>query len=96
MVSCGASADSYDLSYVEHRHDGDRTLLPRKITSVRLRAGQSEAALKVAEEGLRWVSGADAGADLGATLPLERVRAAQAGLLADMNQVADALYGREA
>jgi hypothetical protein len=48
MVSCGASADSYDLSYVEHRHDGDRTLLPRKITSVRLRAGQSEAALKVA------------------------------------------------
>lgn len=55
-----------------------------------------EAALKVAEEGLRWVSGADAGADLGATLPLDRVRAAQAGLLADMNQVADALYGREA
>jgi alkylation response protein AidB-like acyl-CoA dehydrogenase len=54
-----------------------------------------EAALKVAEEGLRWVSGAGTGADLAANLPLDRVRAAQAGLLADMDQVADALYGRE-
>ena len=32
------------------------------------------------------------GADLAAALPLERVRAAQAGLLADMDAVADALY----
>jgi alkylation response protein AidB-like acyl-CoA dehydrogenase len=54
-----------------------------------------EAALKVAEEGLRWVYGAGNGADLAATLPLERVRAAQAGLLADMDRVADALYRRE-
>ena len=54
-----------------------------------------EAAMKVAEEGLRWVAGAGSGADLAATLPLERVRAAQAGLLADMDRVADALYGRE-
>ena len=30
-----------------------------------------------------------------ATLPLDRVRSAQSGLLADMNLVADALYGRE-
>ena len=55
-----------------------------------------EAAHKVAEEGLRWVAGASTGADLAAALPLDRVRAAQAGLLADMNQVADALYRREA
>jgi alkylation response protein AidB-like acyl-CoA dehydrogenase len=55
-----------------------------------------EAALKVAEEGLRWVAGAGSGAELAAALPLERVRAAQTGLLADMNLVADALYGREA
>ncbi|HMD23644.1 MAG TPA: hypothetical protein VKH61_06045, partial [Streptosporangiaceae bacterium] len=54
-----------------------------------------EAALKVAEEGLRWVAGAGTGADLAAALPLERVRAAQAGLLADMDRVADALYRRE-
>ena len=55
-----------------------------------------EAALKVAEEGLRWVIGAGSGADLAATLPLDRVRAAQAGLLADMDRVADTLYQREA
>ena len=55
-----------------------------------------EAAHKVAEEGLRWVAGASTGADLAAALPLDRVRAAQSGLLADMNQVADALYRREA
>ena len=55
-----------------------------------------EAALKVAEEGLRWVAGAGSGTDLAAALPLDRVRAAQSGLLADMDQVADALYRREA
>ncbi len=54
-----------------------------------------EAALKVAEEGLRWVAGAGSGADLAAALPFDRVRAAQAGLLADMDRVADALYRRE-
>ncbi len=56
-----------------------------------------EAALKVAEEGVRWVSGAaDPGASgqLVAGLPLEAVRAAQAGLLADMDAVADVLYDR--
>jgi alkylation response protein AidB-like acyl-CoA dehydrogenase len=55
-----------------------------------------EAALKVAEEGLRWVVGACSGADLAGALPLNRVRAAQSGLLADMDRVADALYRREA
>jgi alkylation response protein AidB-like acyl-CoA dehydrogenase len=55
-----------------------------------------EAALKVAEEGARWVTGA-AGSDPSAllsALPTEAVRAAQTGLLDDMNAVADALYGR--
>ncbi len=55
-----------------------------------------EAALKVAEEGLRWVAGAGSGADLAGALPIDRVRAAQGGLLADMDRVADALYRREA
>jgi acyl-CoA dehydrogenase len=55
-----------------------------------------EAALKVAEEGLRWVAGAGSGSDLAAALPFDRVRAVQAGLLADMDRVADALYRREA
>ncbi|HEX6918696.1 MAG TPA: acyl-CoA dehydrogenase family protein [Actinomycetes bacterium] len=58
-----------------------------------------EAAFKVAEEGVRWVSGAadpDAAAALAATLPTDRVRAAQAGLLVDMDAVADVLYDRAA
>lgn len=55
-----------------------------------------EAALKVAEEGLRWVAGAGSGTDLAAALPLDQVRVAQSGLLADMDRVADALYRREA
>jgi alkylation response protein AidB-like acyl-CoA dehydrogenase len=56
-----------------------------------------DAALTVAEEGMRWVSGAaEPGTTVALTdeLPLGRVRAAQAGLLADMNIVADALYDR--
>ncbi len=56
-----------------------------------------EAATKVAEEGTRWVVGAaDPGAarDLVAGLPLDAVRAAQTGLIADMDAVADVLYAR--
>jgi alkylation response protein AidB-like acyl-CoA dehydrogenase len=56
-----------------------------------------EAADKVAHDGLRWVAGASAGTDLSqleSGLRLDAVRAAQAGLVADMDSVADALYGR--
>jgi acyl-CoA dehydrogenase len=62
-----------------------------------------DAAQKVADEGARWVIGAgstDGGAAAGATtsfessLGLDAVHAAQAGLIADMDCVADALYGR--
>jgi alkylation response protein AidB-like acyl-CoA dehydrogenase len=58
-----------------------------------------EAALEVAEDGLRWVLGAgalgsDGGGNLEAALDLPAVHAAQRGLLTDMDQVADALYGR--
>jgi acyl-CoA dehydrogenase len=59
-----------------------------------------DAAQKVACEGMRWVTGA-ATADDGAgatqfetSLGLTAVYAAQAGLVADMDRVADALYGR--
>jgi alkylation response protein AidB-like acyl-CoA dehydrogenase len=57
-----------------------------------------EAAMKVAEEGLRWVGGALPDSACGPTgsLPLDAVRAAQAGLLADMDLVADTLYRRGA
>ena len=60
-----------------------------------------DAALKTAQEGTRWVAGATdptvgpATPDhLLAALPLDDVRAAQAGLLADMDAVADAVYDR--
>lgn len=54
-----------------------------------------ETALKVAEEGLRWVVGAaEAGSasQLSSGLPLDAVRAAQAGLVADLDEVARFLY----
>jgi alkylation response protein AidB-like acyl-CoA dehydrogenase len=58
-----------------------------------------EAALKVAEEGLRWVVGAGgvSDADMGAfetALGLPAVHRVQAGLIADMDSVADVLYHR--
>lgn len=60
-----------------------------------------EAALKVAEEGLRWVCGADGigEADLAAfesSLGLPAIHRAQAGLISDMDFVADVLYDRAA
>ncbi|HXZ13483.1 MAG TPA: acyl-CoA dehydrogenase family protein [Candidatus Sulfotelmatobacter sp.] len=60
-----------------------------------------EAALKVGEEGLRWVIGAegvsvaDAPA-LEASLGLPAIHRAQADLISDMDYVADVLYGRAA
>jgi alkylation response protein AidB-like acyl-CoA dehydrogenase len=74
----------------------DRRFAPEALATLS-RYFAREAALKVAEEGLRWVSG---GADpavagqLADSLPLEQVHAAQVGLLADMDAVAAALYDR--
>jgi len=56
-----------------------------------------EAALRVADEGVRWVCGAaEAGVSAAfiAALPLDAVRAAQAGLVSDMDAVAGAIYAR--
>ena len=58
-----------------------------------------EAALKVAEQGLRWVVGADAVSDaqlaaLETSAGLPAIHRAQVGLVADMDRIADALYGR--
>jgi alkylation response protein AidB-like acyl-CoA dehydrogenase len=59
-----------------------------------------EAAQTVAEHGSRWVLGASApDADLTAfegQLRLDEIRAAQTGLITDMDRVADALYDRSA
>jgi hypothetical protein len=58
-----------------------------------------EAAQKVGQEGTRWIAGsltADS-ADVGpilATIPHDAIRTAQTGLIADMDHLADVLYGR--
>ena len=58
-----------------------------------------EAAMKVADDGLRYVTGAGGMGDaempaFEAALGLSAIHRAQAGLVADMDYVADALYGR--
>jgi alkylation response protein AidB-like acyl-CoA dehydrogenase len=60
-----------------------------------------EAALKVAEEGVRWVCGAGALSDgeitaLETSLQLPAVHRAQVGLMFDMDLIADVLYARAA
>jgi alkylation response protein AidB-like acyl-CoA dehydrogenase len=58
-----------------------------------------EAAMKVGEEGLRWVVGAGGVSDAEmaqAELGLPAIHRAQAGLIADMDYVGDVLYGRAA
>lgn len=56
-----------------------------------------DAALRVSEDGVRWVCGAadpTTAAALVAAIPFDAVRAAQAGLLSDMDAVADVIYDR--
>jgi alkylation response protein AidB-like acyl-CoA dehydrogenase len=60
-----------------------------------------DAALKVAEEGLRWVCGAGGVSDVEmssfeTSLRLSAVHRAQAGLISDMDLIADVLYARAA
>ena len=58
-----------------------------------------EAALKVAEEALRWVIGAGGVSEaevpaFEASLGLPAIHRAQAGLISDFDYIADVLYGR--
>jgi alkylation response protein AidB-like acyl-CoA dehydrogenase len=62
-----------------------------------------DAALRVAEDGIRWISGAEVRAASDgemaafvAALNLQSIHRAQSGLIADMDFVADVLYGRAA
>ncbi len=60
------------------------------------RVNARDAAMTVAADGIRWVTGADgaATAELAGRFGLPSIHAAQAGLIADMDSVADHLYGR--
>jgi hypothetical protein len=60
-----------------------------------------DAALKVAEDGLRWVVGAGGVSDseiaaLETSLGLSAIHQAQSGLISDLDSIADVLYGRAA
>ena len=47
ILSCGASGDSYDISYSEHRHGLDRGPAPEPLSTVTVNVGYGSAALKV-------------------------------------------------
>jgi hypothetical protein len=47
MLACGAGNDSYDLSYVERRHDGGRAPLPAELNIITVRVATGAATLKV-------------------------------------------------
>jgi alkylation response protein AidB-like acyl-CoA dehydrogenase len=83
------------------RHEKSHDRFNGEALAVMSRVFAREAAQKVGQEGVRWVAGSvDAGspdvAALLATIPHDAIRAAQAGLLADMDRTADILYARAA
>ena len=73
----------------DHRFDGSALAAMSRVFA-------RDAAQKVACDGLRWVAGAGGadGAPLRSSLQIDAAFAAQEGLIADMDRVADALYGR--
>ncbi len=75
----------------------DARFTPEGLAAVS-RVFSREAALDVAMGGLRWILGGDPQAGdadaFARALGLPAIQAAQSGLLADMDLVADALYGR--
>jgi len=70
----------------DHRFDGAALAAMSRVFA-------RDAALRVAGDGLRWVTGAGGTAPDGG-LRLAAACAAQEGLIADMDRVADVLYGR--
>ena len=75
----------------DHRFDGAALAAMSRVFA-------RDAALRVACDGLRWVTGAGGasadGTAPGGNLQLAAACAAQEGLIADMDRVADVLYGR--
>jgi len=76
----------------------DSRFTPEQLATLS-RIGARDTAMTVAEQGLRWVLAGDEGASADlpafeAELQLADIHHAQAGLLADMDSTADAIYGR--
>lgn len=47
LVTCGAAGDSYDVRYIERRHDGEHLTVPTALSGVTMRVGGLSAPLKV-------------------------------------------------
>ncbi len=47
LLACGAGIDSYNLSYVERRHDGEHLSVPAELDSITVRVASGSATLKV-------------------------------------------------
>ena len=47
MLACGAGGASYDVSYIERRHDGGGIKVPAALGAVTMKVGRVSAALKV-------------------------------------------------
>ncbi len=47
VLACGAARDSYEVNYVERRHDGGRIQLPAVLGTVTMTVGRMSAPLKV-------------------------------------------------
>ncbi len=76
----------------------DARFNPEALTTIS-RIFAREAALKVAQDGMRWIVGADEIndaelAEFEKKLKLSAIHRTQAGLIADMDFVADVVYGR--
>jgi alkylation response protein AidB-like acyl-CoA dehydrogenase len=73
----------------------DRRFEPRVLAAMS-RVFARDAALRVVTDGLRWITGASAAdaAAFASRLSAERIYGAQAGVLDDLQFVADALYHR--
>ncbi len=74
----------------------DRGLRPDALAAAS-RVNARDAALTIATEAVRWVSGADGGelGDLEQRLDLASIHRSQSGLLADLQMVAEAIYARK-
>lgn len=82
-----------------NRHEKSPERFDGTALATMSRVFSREAAQRVAEEGVRWVLGAvtSESADVSSVLamvPHDAIRNAQAGLVGDMDRVADILYGR--
>jgi len=47
MLACGGGADSYDMTYVERRHDSGHVVVPSALGTVTITLGRVAAPLKV-------------------------------------------------